>query len=174
MNYVKWFESDYVHDTLHLSWEQDLAYRRMLGQQYSSERPLPREKKTLYAMVRAMTISQQKAVDAVLRDFFKLTRFGYVNKRAKKEILIYRGICGKRVKAGRQRGKASANAQQKLSKRGHIQNQNQNQTRNPTFSQDSSLRDATGRKAKNGWIDQEKERRKAAHDAARAVFPENH
>jgi uncharacterized protein YdaU (DUF1376 family) len=78
---------------------------------YSAEKPLPKDREILYTMVRANTKKDQLAVDFVLSQFFLETRYGFTNRRAKKEFLRTNEIRLKRVKAGKQRAKKSAHAQ---------------------------------------------------------------
>jgi uncharacterized protein YdaU (DUF1376 family) len=123
--YYRHFPGDYLRDTVHLSTLEDCFYRRMLDQVYTTERPLPLDLTRLYAMVRAQSEDDRKAVDSVLYQYFKRMRSGFVNSRASFEIKRKREISTVRAKAGRQRVKPAANAQQKLSKSHVIQNQNQ-------------------------------------------------
>jgi hypothetical protein len=91
-------------------------YGRLLDKLYSSERPLPLDKRILYAMVRANTKEDQDAVNSVLKQFFIKCSQGYTNNRAKKEINRSLQISNVRSKAGKQRTKKQANAEQMLSK----------------------------------------------------------
>lgn len=45
MNYFPFHIGDYLSATRHLSWEEDLAYRRVLDTYYTNEKPLPAEVK---------------------------------------------------------------------------------------------------------------------------------
>jgi uncharacterized protein YdaU (DUF1376 family) len=91
-------------------------YGRLLDKFYSSEKPLPADRKILYAMVRANTKADQKAVESILKQFFSKCSTGYTNNRAKREISRSVEISQKRSNAGKQRGKHPANAEQMLSK----------------------------------------------------------
>jgi uncharacterized protein YdaU (DUF1376 family) len=117
LNYYRHFPGDYLRDTMHLSAAEDGMYRRLLDIAYTSERPLPLERPLLYAMVRANTKEDKKSVESVLRQYFKKTRYGFINGRVKKELVRTREISVKRASAGKQRTKQPANAQQMLSKR---------------------------------------------------------
>jgi uncharacterized protein YdaU (DUF1376 family) len=117
LNYYRHFPGDYLRDTMHLSAAEDGMYRRLLDLAYISERPLPLERPLLYAMVRANTKEDKKSVESVLRQYFKKTRYGFINGRVKKELVRTREISVKRASAGKQRTKQPANAQQMLSKR---------------------------------------------------------
>lgn len=91
-------------------------YARLLDKQYASERPLPLDRKVLYAMVRAHSKADREAVESVLRQFFKKGRHGFANKRAKNELVRMHKISTIRSSAGKQKGKRSANAANLLPK----------------------------------------------------------
>jgi uncharacterized protein YdaU (DUF1376 family) len=114
--YYRRFPGDYLRDTIHLSAAEDGMYGRLLDKLYSSERPLPADRKILYAMVRANTKKDQKAVESVLKQFFSKCSRGFTNNRAMREISRSVEISVKRSSAGKQRGKLQANAEQMLSK----------------------------------------------------------
>jgi uncharacterized protein YdaU (DUF1376 family) len=114
--YYRRFPGDYLRDTIHLSAAEDGMYGRLLDKFYSSEKPLPIDRKILYAMVRANTKEDQRAVESVLKQFFSKCSRGYTNNRARREVERSCKISIERSKAAKQRGKVSANAQQMLSK----------------------------------------------------------
>lgn len=114
VNYYRRFPGDYLRDTIHLSAAEDGMYGRLLDKQYSSEKPLPLDRTILYAMVRAHSKADQKAVESVLAQFFVKTRYGFTNRRAKKELQRAKEISDIRSSAGKQRTKRPANAEQML------------------------------------------------------------
>jgi uncharacterized protein YdaU (DUF1376 family) len=114
--YYRRFPGDYLRDTIHLSAAEDGMYGRLLDKLYSSEKPLPLDRTVLYAMVRANSKEDQRAVNSVLKQFFLKTRYGFTNRRAKKELVRMAEISAVRSSAGKQKGKKAANAQQMLSK----------------------------------------------------------
>ncbi len=118
MNYIRWFPGDYLRDTMHLTWLEDLAYRRLLEVYYSNERALPIDRKQLYRIVRAASPDEQQAVESVLAEFFKVSRKKLVNLRAEKELKRYGIIRQKRVSAGKQRAKQVARAEQRYQQTG--------------------------------------------------------
>src|SRR5439155_17617356 len=67
---------------------QDGAYGRLLDTYYAHEKALPLNLSTLYAMARANTPEERSAVDLIIAQFFKKTRWGYTQKRAAKEMKI--------------------------------------------------------------------------------------
>lgn len=98
MNYYEHHLGDYAAATAHLTWDEDLAYTRLLRAYYHHEKPLPIEVKELYRLVRASSSAQKKAVDGVLREFFVQQQDGWHQKRCDEEIARYQE---KRAKAQR-------------------------------------------------------------------------
>lgn len=88
MNWYKHHLGDYDSHTTHLSWDEDLAYTRLLRAYYRREGPIPEDE--TYRLARAATPEQRAAVDAALREFFKKTKDGWRNKRADEEIEAYK------------------------------------------------------------------------------------
>ena len=86
MNYYPFHIGDYLSATRHLSWEEDLAYRRLLDTYYTTERPLPKELRAVCRLVLAASEEQRAAVQVVLEEFFEDTPDGWVNRRAEAEI----------------------------------------------------------------------------------------
>lgn len=86
MNFYKHHIGDYDADTAHLSWDEDMAYTRMIRTYYRREKPLPTDPKEVCRLVRAVTTPQRKAVDAVLREFFTLEADGWHQKRCDDEL----------------------------------------------------------------------------------------
>jgi uncharacterized protein YdaU (DUF1376 family) len=89
MNFYGFHIGDYASKTRHLSWEEDLAYRRLLDVYYGAERPLPVDHKAIYRLVVAQTPKQKQAVDTVLAEFFKLRDDGYHNERCDDELAAH-------------------------------------------------------------------------------------
>lgn len=100
MNYVEYHLGDYAAATAHLSWDEDMAYMRLIRAYYHTEKPIPKDK--AYRLARADTAQRKKAVDAVLSEFFTLKGDDYHQKRCDEEIARYQD---KQIKA-----KQSANA----------------------------------------------------------------
>lgn len=86
MNYYPFHIGDYASATRHLSWDEDLAYRRVLDVYYSSEKPLPVDLRQVCRLVLATTDVQRSAVEVVLSEFFELTPQGWTSARADAEI----------------------------------------------------------------------------------------
>lgn len=87
LNYYEHHIGDYAAATAHLSWDEDMAYTRLLRAYYHHERGIPQGQQ--YRVARATTAAQRKAVDAVLAEFFTLTGDTHLQKRADKEIARY-------------------------------------------------------------------------------------
>lgn len=86
MNFYAFNIGDYAGATRHLSWDEDMAYRRMLDAYYSREQPLPLEPRQIYRLVGASEPRQREAVDVVLEEFFEQHADGWHNNRADEEI----------------------------------------------------------------------------------------
>jgi uncharacterized protein YdaU (DUF1376 family) len=84
LNYFEDHIGDYAAATAHLSWDEDMAYTRLIRSYYHSERPIPQSQ--AYRLARASTPSQRRAVDTVLAEFFTLLEDGYHQKRCDAEI----------------------------------------------------------------------------------------
>jgi hypothetical protein len=91
MHYYQFHIGDYVSHTIHLSLEEDLAYRRLLDMYYDSESPIPNN---IPLVSRKLRMSAD-VVQTVLDEFFELSDEGYRNFRADSEISDYRKIIDK-------------------------------------------------------------------------------
>lgn len=89
MNFYKHHLGDYDTATQHLTWNEDMAYTRLLRVYYSREKPIPREPGEAYRLVRATTKAEKEAVTRVLHEFFEEANDGWHNKRADEEISAY-------------------------------------------------------------------------------------
>lgn len=86
MNFYKHHLGDYDGATLHLNWEEDMAFTRMIRVYYRTEKPLPLELRAVWRLVRAVTKEQRQAVEDVLTEFFEKRTDGWHNKRCDEEI----------------------------------------------------------------------------------------
>jgi uncharacterized protein YdaU (DUF1376 family) len=84
MNYYERHLGDYARDTSHLSMLEHGAFTLLLDRYYSSEAPIPAAQ--AHRLARARTKEEQKAVDVVLEEFFKLSGDVWVNTRVEAEI----------------------------------------------------------------------------------------
>ena len=90
MNYYEHHLGDYAAATAHLSWDEDMAYTRLIRAYYHHEKPIPADLKAACRLARAATPSQRKAVEDVLLEFFVLEDDGWHQKRCDSEIDAYR------------------------------------------------------------------------------------
>ena len=77
MNYYEHHIRDYDAATSHLTWDEDLAYTRMIRWYYRKEQPLPVDLKEVCRQIRATTKAEKDAVESVLREFFELRDDGW-------------------------------------------------------------------------------------------------
>jgi uncharacterized protein YdaU (DUF1376 family) len=91
VNYYEHHLGDYLRDTAHLTMIEDGAYRRLLDAYYIKRGPLPLALKDVYRLARAITAADRKAVETVLREFFKETQAGWSHGRCDAEIAKYQG-----------------------------------------------------------------------------------
>lgn len=101
MNYYKHHLGDYDGATAHLSWDEDMAYTRLLRAYYRREAPIPAAE--VYRLVRASSKAQKAAVDTVLSEFFKRTDDAWHNKRADEEITTYQAQADTNRRIARER-----------------------------------------------------------------------
>jgi uncharacterized protein YdaU (DUF1376 family) len=87
VNYYEHHLGDWAAATGHLTWDEDMAYTRLLRAYYHAERPISEGQQ--YRLAKASTPTQRKAVDQVLAEFFELRDGCYHQKRADEEIARY-------------------------------------------------------------------------------------
>lgn len=90
MNYYPFHIGDYASATRHLTWDEDMAYRRLIDAYYTRETPIPTDMRQVYRLVMATTEDQRQAVDTILNEFFTYTDDGWVNSRCDAEIEAFR------------------------------------------------------------------------------------
>lgn len=101
MNYYKHHLGDYDGATAHLSWDEDMAYTRLLRAYYRREGAIPASE--VYRLVRASSKAQRAAVDSVLSEFFQQNGDGWHNKRADEEITMYQAQADTNRRIARER-----------------------------------------------------------------------
>jgi uncharacterized protein YdaU (DUF1376 family) len=101
MNYYNFHIGDYISHTIHLSVEEDLAYRRLLDMYYDTELPIP----TNIPLVSRKLRINAEVVETVLYEFFELTEEGFKNFRADNEIAEYQRFIEKQKANGRKGGR---------------------------------------------------------------------
>ncbi len=88
MHYYKFNIGDYASHTQHLEPLEDIAYRRMLDWVYLHESPLPDSPEQIARLIRMRTHCEDIA--NVLREFFTLTDYGWMQEKASVEIDAYK------------------------------------------------------------------------------------
>lgn len=68
---------------------EDCAYSRLMRHYYKTEQPLPADSKRLYTICGATSAAEKKAVDTVIREFFRLENDAHHNKRCDLVIAQY-------------------------------------------------------------------------------------
>jgi uncharacterized protein YdaU (DUF1376 family) len=101
MHYYNFNIGDYMKHTLHLTLEEDLAYRRLLDMYYDTESPIPNN----IPLVSRRLRMDSKIVESVLNEFFELSPEGYKNYRADGEIDDYHKFLEKQKANGRLGGR---------------------------------------------------------------------
>jgi uncharacterized protein YdaU (DUF1376 family) len=103
MFYYKFHIGDYQSHTRHLSPIEHLSYRFLLDLYYLQEKPLLNDIKKLSKLL--MLHDYEAEISAVLDEFFTLTAFGWINKRADIEINNYKRKLHIASKAGKKSAK---------------------------------------------------------------------
>jgi uncharacterized protein YdaU (DUF1376 family) len=109
MHYYSFHVSDYIHDTAHLSNDEDLAYRRILDLYYTQEHPIPN--KTQEVSRRIRMASQADVVSAVLEEFFTFDKENdcWFHKRCDETIAAYQAKAERNRIVGKLGGRPKAN-----------------------------------------------------------------
>lgn len=101
MNFYKHHLGDYDGHTAHLSWDEDMAYTRLIRAYYRREGPIPDSEK--YRLTRASSKAQRAAVDTVLLEFFVKDGDVWRQKRCDEEIAAYQAQAATNRRIARQR-----------------------------------------------------------------------
>jgi len=101
MHYYNFNIGDYMKHTLHLTPEEDLAYRRLLDMYYDTESPIPNN----IPLVSRRLRMGSEVVESVLKEFFEVSPEGYKNYRADGEIADYHKFLEKQKANGRLGGR---------------------------------------------------------------------
>jgi len=89
---VKYFElsiASYQGKTAHLSLAEHGAYVLMMMTFYSTEKPLPADRRVLYRLLRAETPAERKAIDAVTSEFWSESNGKLTNPRCDETLARY-------------------------------------------------------------------------------------
>ena len=98
----------YARDTRHLCLLEHGAYVVLLREYYVTQAPLVANVQQLMYVCRAITTSEQEAVQSVLSKFFVLQDDGFHHERCDEEIARASQLCQKRHLAGHKGGEANA------------------------------------------------------------------
>jgi uncharacterized protein YdaU (DUF1376 family) len=101
MHYYQFHIGDYISHTIHLSPEEDLAYRRLLDMYYDTEQPIPNN---IPLVSRRLRLGSD-VVQSVLDEFFVASEDGYKNHRADQEIREYHAFIDKQRSNGKLGGR---------------------------------------------------------------------
>ena len=104
MHYYAMNIGDYHSHTSHLTEMEDLAYRRLLDFYYLHEAPIVDDIESISRKIKMNGRSTD--VQQVLNEFFKLVEGAWVNGRADKEILAFKGKKKQASEAGKASGLA--------------------------------------------------------------------
>lgn len=100
MHYYQFHIGDYRAATTHLTWAEDLAYRRLLDMYYDTEQPIPTDVQQVSRRIRC----EVSDIQTVLHDFFTITPDGWIHERCEKEIKQFQ----LKIEQASRAGKASA------------------------------------------------------------------
>jgi uncharacterized protein YdaU (DUF1376 family) len=89
VNFYEHHIRDYDTATSHLSWDEDLAYTRLMRWYYRKEQPIPADLAEACRQVRATTKQQKDAVARVLQEFFELREDGWHQHTCDQVIAAY-------------------------------------------------------------------------------------
>jgi uncharacterized protein YdaU (DUF1376 family) len=101
MHYYQFNISDYRSATVHLTNEEDLAYRRLLDMYYDSEQKIPLDTQWVARRIRVV----QSVVEDVLNDMFVKQDDGWFHARCYEVILQYHSMAEKNRANGKLGGR---------------------------------------------------------------------
>lgn len=131
MNFYKHHIGDYAAATAHLSWDEDMAYTRLLRWYYQHEKPIPADQRAVYRLARASSKQQREAVDAVLGEFFTLEEDGYHQKRCDEELERANAQAEANRKVAAEREERRRQAREASTNRASTGNESSNESCNP-------------------------------------------
>lgn len=109
MFYYSFHVGDYIHDTAHLSNDEDLAFRRLLDLYYTQEQPIPN--KTQEVSRRIRMANNADVVQIVLNEFFVLDIANdcWRHKRCDETIAAYQAKAERNRAVGKLGGRPKSN-----------------------------------------------------------------
>jgi uncharacterized protein YdaU (DUF1376 family) len=112
MHYYSFHVSDYIHDTAHLTIEEDLAFRRLLDLYYTQEKPIPNNTHEVARRIRMA--KHNGAVQTVLEEFFmfNMEHNYWYHKRCDETIAAYQAKAERNRAVGKLGGRPKANPEE--------------------------------------------------------------
>ena len=109
MFYYSFHVSDYIHDTAHLSNDEDLAFRRLLDLYYTQEQPIPNKTQEVSRRIRMANLAD--VVQIVLKEFFVLDVANdcWRHKRCDETIGAYKAKAERNREVGKLGGRPKSN-----------------------------------------------------------------
>jgi uncharacterized protein YdaU (DUF1376 family) len=109
MHYYQFHVSDYIHDTAHLSIEEDLAFRRLLDLYYTQEKPIPNKTQEVARRIRMP--KHEHSIQVVLEEFFMfdIDNNCWTHKRCDETIAAYQSKAERNRQIGKLGGRPKAN-----------------------------------------------------------------
>jgi uncharacterized protein YdaU (DUF1376 family) len=109
MHYYQFHVSDYIHDTAHLSIEEDLAFRRLLDLYYTQEKPIPNRTHEIARRIRMA--KHEDSIQIVLEEFFQFDMENdcWRHNRCDETILAYQAKSERNRVIGKLGGRPKAN-----------------------------------------------------------------
>lgn len=101
MKFYPFHIGDYRGATMHLSNEEDLAYRRALDWYYDTEKAIPLDTQWVSRRLRVA----EKDLETVLNDFFVRTEAGWIHERCDQEIAAYAALAARNRENGKRGGR---------------------------------------------------------------------
>jgi len=146
MHFYPFHVSDYIHDTAHLSNEEDLAFRRLLDLYYTQEKPIPNR---THEVARRIRMAKQiNAVQTVLEEFFDFDTENdhWYHKRCDELIESYQAKAERNRQIGKLGGRPKANPQETQT----VSKQNPNQEPR-TINQEPVVKTQRGSRLPADW-----------------------
>ena len=112
MHYYSFHVSDYIHDTAHLSNDEDLAFRRLLDLYYTQEKPIPNN---THEVARRIRMGKKiDAVQTVLEEFFMYSQEHdfWFHKRCDETIAAYQAKAERNRAVGKLGGRPKSNPEE--------------------------------------------------------------
>jgi len=102
---MPWYPGDFARDTMHLSAEEDGAYRRLIDACWLRGGLLPASDER-FAIITKLTPKRWRAIKATISEFFLVADDGWRHKRVTKELAKAAQITEQRRNAGQSSGVA--------------------------------------------------------------------